>query len=349
MNNRLKVAVVMGGPSVEYEISLRTGYEVIFHLNRDAYNIRAVVIGHDRELFYCDLGLRNLQKTDLSQPENRSDFNGPFHPYQSAEVWDGCDVAFMALHGSFGEDGIFQGYLDTLGIPYTGSGVFSSALAMNKIASKMIYIQHGIAVPPFSIWGKWYPETTIETIEKSHEFPCFVKCPQSGSSRLMGRADTKEELAALLNEYKDASSEILIECLIGGIEFSCGIIEDDNGLVALPPIEIRPVSARFFDYDAKYVDGATEEIVPAPHPASLLQRIQDTAHLAHRVLGCLGISRTDMIYADDTLYVLETNTLPGLTTNSLLPKAFKAHGGTYGGLLDILISTALKKKNGNHI
>ena len=278
-------------------------------------------------------------------------FPGPLSPASSESLWKKCDVAFLALHGTFGEDGVIQGYLDTIGIPYTGSDVCASALAMEKIDSKFIYLNSGLTVPPWSIYGKAYPETTIGQIEKKHGFPCFVKCPQSGSSRLLGRAHDRNSLEELIAELEPHAQRLLIETAIRGVEFSCGILEQSHGeLLALPPIEIRPKLASgggFFDYTAKYSSGGSEEIVPAPQPQKLLDRIKTTALTAHRVLGCSGVSRTDMMYADDTLYVLETNTLPGLTPNSLLPKAFRATGGTYSGLLDMMICTALnKKKNG---
>ncbi|NLE01931.1 MAG: D-alanine--D-alanine ligase, partial [Fibrobacter sp.] len=237
-----------------------------------------------------------------------------------------------------------QGFLDSLDIPYTGSGVMASAVAMDKIISKYIYIQSGLTVPPYSIFGQNHPQNTVNELSRKHGFPCFVKCPQSGSSRLMGKADSSDQLEELLAELQPHASEILVESAIKGIEFSCGVLENADGTItSLPPIEIRPRST-FFDYTAKYTDGASEEIVPAPYPEELLKRIGDIAIKSHQVLGCSGFSRTDMIYCNNELYVLETNTLPGLTRNSLLPKAYKAAGGTYTSLLDTFIESALHKK-----
>lgn len=343
----LHVNVIMGGPSVEHEISLRSGLEVIRHLDKKTYTVRAVVVSSQKKFFFCDTGASPLEMTDLREPAASGRFTGPLSPASAEPLWKYCDVAFLALHGSFGEDGVIQGYLDTIGIPYTGSGVYASAVAMEKIASKFLYLNNGLAVPPWSVYGKAYPGVTLRSIEEKHKFPCFVKCPQSGSSRLMGRAHDRQSLAKLIAELEPHADRLLIETAIDGIEFSCGVLEkEDGGPAALPPIEIRPRQTPhggFFDYSAKYTPGESEEIVPAPRPAALLDRIKQTALTAHRVLGCRGVSRTDMMYADDTLFVLETNTLPGLTPNSLLPKAFVAAGGTYSGLLDILIRTALRK------
>jgi D-alanine-D-alanine ligase len=344
----IRIAVVMGGPSVEHEISLRSGLEVLANLDQSAYRARAVVVSRNREFFYCDPGKKPLTAKDLGNPASSGRFKGPFSPASSAALWEECGAAFLALHGSFGEDGVIQGYLDTIGIPYTGSGVCASAVAMDKIASKFIYMNSGLTVPAWSIYGKAYPETTPGSIAAKHGFPCFVKCPQSGSSRLMDRAADPVSLNKIIAELSPHADRLLIETAIAGIEFSCGILEKENGeLIALPPIEIRPAASGpngFFDYTAKYTDGGSEEIVPAPRPAPLLERIKDASLAAHRAIGCSGVSRTDMMCADDTLYVLETNTLPGLTPNSLLPKAFCAAGGTYAGLLDTMIRTALAKK-----
>lgn len=338
-----QVNVVMGGPSAEHEVSLRSGREVIANLNRDKYRIRAVVITKNRDFYYRDIDDVIPEIDELASPD-KANFYGPFSASSSEQIWKGS-VAFLALHGSYGEDGIFQGYLDTLGIPYTGSGVFSSALAMNKIASKYIFQQIGLTVPPYSIFGEENPLVTTDSISTTHGFPCFVKCPQSGSSRLMGRADTSATLQTLLDELINHSPGLLIETAIKGIEFSCGVLEMANeSLLALPPIEIRP-KAVFFDYTAKYTDGESEEIVPAPYPDTILDRIKHIALTAHKALGCRGCSRTDMIYKDDQFFVLETNTLPGLTPNSLLPKSFRATGGTFADLLEILINSALRKNS----
>jgi D-alanine-D-alanine ligase len=345
---KTRVTIVIGGPSAEHEVSLRTGLEIFNHIDKNRYDLNILLISHEAEFFWCkDAQLVTLTHKDLESPDSSLLFQGPHSSADSAEIWSQTDVALLALHGSYGEDGVFQGYLETIGIPYQGSDVFSSALAMNKIASKFIYIQNGLTVPPFSIYGKDHPESTIDDIVQKHGFPCFVKCPQSGSSRLMGRATDRESLEQMLSEFSFHASSILIETMIKGAEFTCGVLEyPDGSLTALPPVEIRPKTV-FFDFTAKYTDNASEEICPSPDDPELRKRIQDVALKAHKMLGCAGVSRTDIICADDSLYVLETNTLPGMTSNSLLPKEFKAIGGNYSGLLDILISCALGKKKRN--
>jgi D-alanine-D-alanine ligase len=214
---------------------------------------------------------------------------------------------------------------------------------MNKIATKFIYEQNGITTPPFSVFGKGHGEVTLESLARDHGFPCFAKCPQSGSSKLMGRAGSKQELADLLALLAQDSEEILVESAVSGIEFSCPVLEQPDGSAsALLPVEIRPKTSAFFDYEAKYTDGGSEELVPAPRPQALIERVQQTALKAHTVLGCRGVTRTDIIASGEALYVLEINTLPGFTRNSLVPKSYKAGGGSYEELLELLIRAATR-------
>ncbi len=340
----LRVNVVMGGPSAEHEISLLSGHEVLKNINRRKYSARAVVISVDQEFFFCDIA-KNLPTTDeLADPAKSKRFKGPFKPYASEAVWKNCDVAFLAVHGSFGEDGLLQGYLDTIMVPYTGSSVFASAVAMNKIATKFMFEQNNIKTPPFYIAGRGHPEVTWRFLADRLDYPMYVKCPQSGSSRLMTRVDCGAGLGTKMEEMLQYSPEILIEKGIKGPEFTCPVLEMPDGTVkALPPVEIRPLKANYFNFKAKYDDGGSEEIVPIRRGKELVNRIQDLALRCHAILSCRGVSRTDMILAQDgTLYVLEINSLPGLTANSLLPKSFKAAGGTYRQLIDLMIQVALK-------
>lgn len=335
----------MGGPSAEHEISLRSGREVMTYLDRSTFNVRAVVIGRDLGFFFADILDTIPSVDDLSNPASSPVFGTPHKAANTSRIWSGCTAAFLTTHGTFGEDGILQGYLDTLGVPYTGSGVAVCGIAMNKIVSKYLFVQAGLDTPLFSVAGTNHPEVTPDILAQRHGFPCFVKCPQSGSSRLMGRASDINEMKTMLRDFSHEADDILVESAISGIEFSCPVLElPDGSLRALPPIEIRPKNAVFFDYAAKYTDNGSDELVPAPRPQDLLDRIESAAIKAHKIIGCRGFSRTDFIYADDRLYALEINNLPGMTSGSLMPKSFKSQGGTYGELLDIMIKTACNKK-----
>jgi D-alanine-D-alanine ligase len=185
------INVLMGGPTAEFEVSIRSGIEVLKYIDKDSFTVRAVVIGKDRSLYFSDIAGNTIPSFDeLSDPKQSSSLQGPYAPSASGPVWSNCMVAFLALHGSYGEDGRVQGYLESIGIPYTGSGVYASAVSMNKITSKYLYLQNGLKVPPFLICGSRFPENDNGKIEAALGFPCYVKCPQSGSSRLMGRADS---------------------------------------------------------------------------------------------------------------------------------------------------------------
>jgi len=337
-----KVIVIMGGPSAEHEVSLSTGREILRHLATAKYVKRAVIISREKQFFYCDTDVTLLNEKDFSDPGNSSHFRGPVAPAQSQAIWNGYDVALLGLHGEFGEDGRFQGFLETLGIPYTGSGVLASAMGMNKIVAKYLFEKEGLTTPPYSVYQCDSSTIPLDDLMKKHGVPCYVKCPQSGSSRLMGRADSGEHLKTLIVEFKKSCAELLIESNITGTEYSCPVLEyPDGSLIPLPPILIRPVRSAYFDYTAKYTSGECEEITPAPCSPELTRRLQHAALKAHRAVKCRGVSRTDIIEKENQLYVLEINTLPGMTSASLVPKSFAATGGTYEQLLDIFIDTAL--------
>jgi len=340
----INVNVVMGGPSAEHEVSLLSGREVLLNIDRRRYVPRIVVVTVDQEFYYCDTGKQYPLIDECAAPAKSKRFSGPFKPFASAKIWDKCDVAFLALHGSFGEDGILQGFLDANLIPYTGSGVFSSALCMNKIATKILFKQNGIKTPPFYIAGKNHPEITWRFLAEKFDYPMFVKCPQSGSSRLMARVDCGAGLGTKLEEYQQYSPNILVEKGIIGTEFTVAILEmPDGSQQTLPPVEIHPVKSNYFSYSAKYEIGGTRKIVPCKKEKNMVKKIQDLALSCHNLLGCRGVSTTDMILDNSNdLYVLEVNTLPGLTAHSLLPLSFKVSGGTFKELIDIMIKVALK-------
>jgi D-alanine-D-alanine ligase len=353
---KIPLAVVIGGTSAEHEVSLLSGGQVLLNIDKKKYAVRAVVITRDGRYFCREIpdetipSRESIASLDGLAPHARSgEFSGPFSPLDAKEIWASCKTAFLALHGDLGEDGRIQGMLDMFGIVYNGSGVLASALAMHKIKSKYLFLQGGLDTPPFSVYGKDHPETTLESLVSRHGFPCFVKCPQSGSSRLMDRARDRKALESLLAEYSACAEEILVETSVKGIEFTCPVLErPDGSLQALPPIEIRPKISDFFNYEAKYQDNGSEEIVPAPRSNEILAEIQKISLKAHCLLGCKGVSRTDMILHNNIFYVLEVNTLPGLTANSLLPRSFNAAGGSYSQLLDILIMTAYNRLDNSH-
>jgi D-alanine-D-alanine ligase len=248
------------------------------------------------------------------------------------------EFAFINLHGSPGEDGLVQCLLERIGMPYQGSGSRASLLALNKAVSKQIFEAAGLCTPDW----EFVPASHVAEWRPLLPFPLVVKPNTGGSSLGVGIVASEDELEAYLAQPEIAGQDLLAEALIRGQELTCGVLE---GCV-LPPILIRPKSGEFFDYESKYVAGATEEICPAPIPAELTERLQAMARAAHDALGLSDYSRADfMVAADGTPYLLEVNTLPGMTATSLLPQEAQAVGLSFEQLLTRLIELGLRKKS----
>jgi D-alanine--D-alanine ligase len=296
--------VVYGGDSAEREVSILSGR---------AIHRALLSLGH--EAVMVDVTERLIQGGDLSM------FIGPDRP----------DLAFLALHGTHAEDGAIQGLLELLHIPYTGSGIQASAIAMDKALTKKILEQHGIPVP-FGVHLKKRDDPVPVRP------PLIVKPNAQGSTVGLSFVQTDEEVETALDKAFAYDSEVLVEEWIRGMEISVPVIDGEP----LLPVEIAPVSG-FYDFESKYTPGATEEIVPARLPESVLKRAQDIAVETHRVIGCSGATRTDMMVRGRDVYVLEINTLPGMTGTSLLPNSAAAMGMTFEDLCKRLVEDALSR------
>lgn len=240
------------------------------------------------------------------------------------------DFCFINLHGSPGEDGIVQALLDAVKCPYQGSGPAGSFLALHKAAAKQLCRRAGMR----TLDWEFVPTKPALHWEPSLNYPLFAKSNTGGSSLLVGRANNKAELDAILKEIFDAGQEAILEPLLIGQEVTCGVLGD----TALPPILIQPVAGAFFDYTSKYAVGGSREICPAPFSPELTAEVQRLALLAHRTLGLRGYSRSDFILTDaNELYLLEANTLPGMTSTSLIPQEAAVVGLNFGDLLEKLM------------
>jgi D-alanine-D-alanine ligase len=305
----LTVALLAGGISSEREVSLQSGDQVYEALDKDKYHI-----------------LRYDPKTDLDRLVN-----------DAARI----DVALIILHGPYGEDGTVQGLLDLLGIPYQGSGVLGSALAMNKEVTKQLYEKSGLPVPPYIIYDR-DDKVDVDACVKHIDLPLVVKPVAGGSSVGMSIVRSADDLQGALDKAITYDSAVMVESYIAGTELTAGVIGNKE-LEALPIIEIVPDQTReFFDYKAKYTPGVTQEICPARIDEELTRQAQSYANIAHRALYCRGYSRTDMILKDREIYVLETNTIPGMTATSLLPQAAQVAGISFSRLMDKLIKLGLE-------
>ncbi len=350
---RIRVAVLMGGPSPEREVSLISGQQVIGALDPAKYHVLPVEITREGKwLPRPDL----LRIASPDPPQARAGSSVPARsdvpsgPRSIDEVVgdSAVDVAFIALHGPYGEDGTVQGLLELLGIPYTGSGVLASALAMDKLRSRQVLQANGLAIPAYVVidGGHW-PDNRAEVaarIARDLGYPCVVKPNAVGSSIGVSIARAEEALSAAVERALEHGDVVLVEEYLRGTELTCGILEDpDTGLArTLPLIEIVP-KREFFDYAAKY-EGASEEIIPARIPALLARRAEQSALRAHRVLGCAGFSRVDMFLVSGNIIILEVNTIPGLTPGSLIPRAAQAAGIEFSELCSRMIAIALRRE-----
>ncbi len=304
-----KVGVLMGGPSSEREISLKSGRAVLENLGKLGLDVAAIDIRTGR---YED-NARLLRSHAI-------------------------DCAFVALHGKFGEDGGIQEILESLKIPYTGSGVSASRLAMDKIASRKIFQIYGLSVPRYEILNKLFYNKNRHKRHK-FSFPLVVKPAANGSSIGLSIVEEPALLDKAIKLSFDYDDNIIIEEYIKGRELTVAILDDK----VLPVIEIVP-KRKFFDYQAKYKYGLTQYLVPAPLSQALKKKVQLCALKAHRLLGCFGCSRVDIILDDKSrVYVLEVNTIPGLTQTSLLPKAASKAGIDFAQLVLKLVGLAYEK------
>jgi len=251
----------------------------------------------------------------------------------------GVEAVFIAMHGPFGEDGTVQGMLELAGIPYTGAGVLASSLGMNKIMFKKVMAQEGIPLPDYLVLEK---NDSQKKILNKFRFPLVVKPSDQGSSVGVSLVRHRRELGPALELAFEYSPKILIEEYLKGTEVSCGVLGNEEP-VALPVIEIIP-KTEFFDYQAKYDETQCDEIVPARLSKRLTKRVQELAVQVFKAIECYGFGRIDMIITQGKPYVLEINTIPGLTPVSLLPKEAAAAGITYPQLLDRIIKLALEDR-----
>lgn len=307
---KMNIALLSGGVSSEREVSLNSGNQVYDALDKGKYNI----VRYDPQ---SDLG-------------------------RLVEDAPGIDAALIILHGPYGEDGTVQGLLELLDIPYQGSGVLGSSLAMNKLASKILYEKADLPVPPYIALQKGDP-LEPGAWEKQLGLPLVIKPNEAGSSVGMTIVKSQDGIPEAVKKAFSHDSTILLEGYIEGIELTGGVVGNKD-LVALPLIEIIPDDEHeFFDYEAKYTAGVTQEICPARIDDEMTQKAQAYAKAAHSALFCSGYSRTDMILKDGEIYVLETNTIPGMTATSLLPQAAQVGGFSFSHLLDKLIELCIEE------
>jgi len=302
-----KIGVLMGGMSSEREVSLRSGGAVFNALKKIGYNAVAI----DAASNICEV-LKNEK----------------------------VDIAFLVLHGGWGEDGSIQGLLEVMGIPYTGSDVISSALAMNKSASRKVFLYHEIPVPPFTVVSENSETLNSQLSTLNFPLPWVVKPVCEGSSVGVSIVRDKGQIESALKNGFSYGNEIIIEKYIEGREVHIGILNDR----ALGGVEVK-ASLEFYSYEAKYTAGLTEYILPPKIDEAVYMKAKDVALSANRALGCSGATRVDLrIDNDGNPYVLEVNTIPGMTETSLLPKIAKEAGFDFPALVEEILKDAIERE-----
>jgi len=350
IKSKLKIALLFGGANTEHEVSVRTAKSVYQAINSDNYEI--TLIGIDKKGNWLQLPTQDLLKIDNNQALtikfpvkilaktnnlNRLEIN-------DFSLWQDIDLVFPLIHGLGGEDGIMQGFLQTLNIPYIGAGVLGSALGMNKIASKMILKANQINVADF-VWANIneIDDTFINQSVKKLGFPLFVKPANQGSSVGITKAHAQKELKSAINEALQYDTQILLEKAIEGRELEVAVLGNEKTEASVVG-EIIPQNHEFYDYNAKYLDenGAKLEI-PAILSKEVSDQIRSIALKAFKVLQCKGMARVDFfLTAENQIIVNEINTIPGFTSISMYPKLWEASGLNYTKLLEKLIELAIK-------
>ncbi|MEO5927807.1 MAG: D-alanine--D-alanine ligase [Patescibacteria group bacterium] len=327
----LRVAVLCGGVSSEREISLRSGAQVIKHLPASYKSQLIEISANGRWLLPTKIAATNdkalVKKNDVA-------------------IAQGFDIVFIALHGKYGEDGRVQALLELSGIPYTGSGVLASALAMDKFKTQELLRATGIQSPKTIYASRSTPLASIlRNVRAEISFPCVVKPNESGSSLGVTIVEKPAQLKSAIQHAFEEDTHVLIQERIVGRELTCGVMgnTERTEMVPLPPIEIIP-DGTFFDYTAKYTSKKTKEICPARIGARQTHEVQKLAIRVHTLLGCDGLTRSDFILTESgELYFLEVNTIPGLTEQSLCPKEAQAMGLSFTQFLEKLIDLAQTK------
>ena len=334
-----RVIVLMGGQSAEYRVSLASGREVVRYLDKKKYEILPVIISHKGYQWQSISPKQILHYSpDWKAKIDNKDLIFGGQKIEAVSFTRKTDVVFIALHGRYGEDGTVQGMLELAGIRYTGSGVLASALGMDKIMFKKIMESEKILIPKFLVVDKEISSTLV--LEK-FGLPLVVKPSFQGSSVGVSIVREKKNLIKALDLAFKFGQKAIVEEYLSGIEVTCGVIGNKHP-VALPIAEIVSRN-EFFDYEAKYVIGKSDEIIPARISRVLTEEVQKTAIKVYQAIGCRGFGRVDMIIFRGKPYVLEINTIPGLTPNSILPKEAVTIGITYPKLLDRLIELAMEE------
>lgn len=310
-----KVAIFFGGASSEYEVSLLSAKNVISSIDTTLFEVVEVHITKD--------GVYHINSGSYTEEEGLKKL-----------VTEKIDVIFPIIHGAYGEDGTLQEKLERLGIPFVGSSSKASRITIQKDVANKIFASHGILVPQEK-------SITRSLCDHGLKYSIIVKPKDEGSSVGLFKFENDIQYKASIDSIFRHHTTMLAQEYISGREFTCGVFFDGKELIALPPTEVLLTKTSMFDYEAKYTKGMCSEITPANVDNDLYSLIQETAKQCHMITGCGSLSRTDMILSDKGLYVLEINTVPGMTETSFIPAQVTASGNTFTEFLTKLINASL--------
>jgi D-alanine-D-alanine ligase len=350
----LRVGIIFGGRSAEHEVSLVSAASIIQALDKTKYEVVPIGITPNGKWLSSGAALAALKEKNDVEAEPEQMLVPDPRKQSLVTLGSGSaagrplDVIFPIVHGTYGEDGTLQGLMELANIPYVGAGVLGSAVGMDKIVQKNILQQAKIPVSP-SVWctsGEFEtsPKPILARIERSLKYPLFVKPANAGSSIGISKVRTKKELIPAIEMAAMYDRRILIEQgMCNAREIECAVLGNDDPQASVLGEIIS--SNEFYDYDAKYVDGKSTEVIPAKLPKPAAKRIQQQALAAFRALDCAGLARVDfLVNAKTNRFVLnEINTLPGFTSISMYPKLWEASGIPYPALLDRLIELAIER------
>jgi D-alanine-D-alanine ligase len=359
MKKRIVVGIIFGGRSGEHEVSLVSARGIIGAIDKEKYEVMPIGITKDGDWLASGDPLKALSSgqmaetnlaTLLPEPSQRGLMRLEEREHEqglTAVQVSQLDVVFPVLHGPYGEDGTVQGLLELAGIPYVGAGVTASAVGMDKALFKDVMRAHGLPVVHSLVLKRktWEqrPEETMAWIEAEIGYDCFVKPANLGSSVGISKAHNRTELHSALDEAARYDRKLLVELAIDAREIEVSVLGNDEPIASVPG-EIVP-SNEFYDYAAKYLDGESELLIPAPIPPETAERVRQLAVEAYQAIDSAGMARADFLLDRHTgdLFVNEVNTIPGFTPISMYPKLWEASGISYTELIDRLIQLALER------
>jgi D-alanine-D-alanine ligase len=352
---KLRIGILFGGRSGEHAVSLLSAASVIAAMDKSKYEIIPVGITEDGQWLAGGDPLRCLQEKEIpGDCSFTSLVTDPFSPGLVLFSKEGLDrefipldAVFPVLHGPYGEDGTIQGLLEMANLPYVGAGVLSSAVGMDKVFMKVLFRYHGLPVGDFISfkffqWSK-DQQPIIKMIEEKLGYPCFIKPANLGSSVGISKAFNQGSLLKGIEDAFNYDQKVIVEAFIKGREIECSVLGHNEPISSVPG-EIVPV-ADFYDYRAKYLDGRSRLIIPAPMDQEAEEKIKQYAVLAFKAVECSGLGRVDFFYdeKEKKIFVNEINTIPGFTSISMYPKLWDKSGLPYGELIDRLIEIALER------